>query len=160
MPRLLFPGPFEPSLQFRYTLFTTKLKGALIYARAATQPSFDNSSLELHHGNSSFFVKGKTKWNPINIRCYQFEGITLLDFWLYMQQHQITETATDFRAQSYKHDLRVSVLTGVELPVGTWVLHGAYYEGVDFGQMDRSVDDIIEIEATIRYDYASFKPFI
>jgi hypothetical protein len=159
MPRLLIPGLFQPTLQFRYTLFTNRLKGAMFYAYASTQPGFDNSPLELHHGNASFFVKGKTKWNPIQIKCYQFEGITFLDFWVYMQQHQVTETATDLYAETYKHDLRVSVVGPEEIPVGTWVLHGAFYENVDFGQMDRSSDAIAEVNATIRYDYAVYKPF-
>lgn len=158
MPRLLFPGPFEPNLQFRFTILTSRLKGA-IYARAAQQPSFDNSPLELHHGNSSFFVKGKTKWNPLQIQFYQFEGITLLEFWSYMQKHQITETATDLYASSYKHDLRVSVVDPTEIPAGTWVLHGAFYDQVDFGQMDRTSDEVMEVNATIRYDYAIYKPF-
>jgi hypothetical protein len=76
-----------------------------------------------------------------------------------MQQHQVTETATDLYAETYKHDLRVSVVGPEEIPVGTWVLHGAFYENVDFGQMDRSSDAIAEVNATIRYDYAVYKPF-
>ncbi len=160
MPRLLIPGLFEPILSFRFMILTSKLKGAAFYAKSATQPSFDNSNLELHHGNSSFYVKGKTKWNPIEISCYQFVGITLLDFWLYLQQHQFTDLAMDLRAKTYKHDLRVTMLDPHELPIGTWVLHGAFYESVDFGPMDRSTDDIIETKATIRYDFAEYKPFI
>ena len=159
MPRLMFPGPFEPSLQFRYTIFTSRILGMMFYARSATQPGFDNSPLELHHGNSSFFVKGKTKWNPINLKCYQFQGVTLAEFWLYFQQHQLVDNAIDFRARTYKHDLRVSVVDPYEIPVGTWVLHGAFYDSVNFGDMDRSSDGIIEIDCTIRYDYAVFKPF-
>ena len=158
--RLLFPGPYEPSLQFRYTIFSEKLKGALIYARSAEQPKLENSPLELHHGNGSFFVKGKTKWNPINIKCYHFEGITLLDFWQYLLQHQLIRFATDLKARVYKHDLRVSVLGPEEFPMATWVLYGAFFEAIDFGAMDRAVDDIIEIDLTIRYDYAEYKPFI
>lgn len=160
MPRLLVPEVFEPNLQFRYTVFTSRIRGMLFYARAATQPSFDNSPLELHHGNSSFYIKGKTKWNPITIKCYQFVGITLIDFWTYLQEHQITTTATDFRARSYKHDLRLSLLDPSEIPIGTWVLHGAFYDNVNFGDLDRSSDGIVEIDCTIRYDYATFRPII
>lgn len=161
MPRLLFPGPFEPSLQFRYSIFTDKLKNAFFSARSAQQPSFDNSPIEYQHGNGSFFVKGKTKWNPINIKCYQFDGISILEFWTYFLQHQILpDQAIDNYGSFYKHDLRVSVLGPEEFPTATWVLHGAFYENVDFGQMDRSSNEVIEIDATIRYDYATYKPFI
>jgi len=158
--RLLVPELFHPNLQFRYSIFSSRLPNAFFSARAATQPSFDTTPLELSHGNGSFYVKGKVKWNPITITCYQFEGITIQDFWTYMQTHQIVATATDFRARAYKHDLRLSLLTPAEIPLGTWVLHDAFYESVNFGSMDRSSDEVAEVTATIRYDYAIYKTFI
>ncbi len=159
MPRLLFPGPFEPSLQFRYTIFSSKMKGLIWYARSAQQPTVENGALELHHGNSSFYVKGKTKWNPITLRCYQFEGITLLNFWQYLLDHQYVPDAKDKKAPTYKHDMRVSILGPEEFPMATWVLYGAFFEAVNFGDMDRGNDEVIEIDVTIRYDYAEWKPF-
>lgn len=160
MPRLLIPEAFHPSLQFRYQLYTSRLPFAAFHARSATLPTIENNPIEYHNGNGSFWVKGKTHWNSINIRCYHFEGITQQEFWFYLQQHQVVRDAIDFRNEAYKHDLRVSVLNPTELPMGTWVLHGAFYESVNFGEMDRSSDDVIEIDCTIRYDYAIFKPII
>lgn len=158
--RLLIPGVFEPSMQFRYSVFSTKIPFAFFYARSAEQPTMENGSLELHHGNGSFFVKGKTKWNTLNIKCYQFENITINDFWNYANQHQFIEDAKDFKARFYKHDLRLSILSPDEIPTGTWKLVGAFFESVSFGQMDRGSDDVTEIDLTIRFDYAEYKPFI
>lgn len=160
MPRLLFPGPFEPSLQFRYSIFSAKIPGAFFYAKSAQQPSFEQNGIEIAHGNGSTFVKGKTKWNPLSIKCYQFEGITLPEFWQYLLQHQKVNDAEDRYGLFYKHDMRISVLGPEELPSATWVLHGAFFEAVNYGDMDRGTDDIIEIDCTIRYDYAIYKPFI
>lgn len=160
MPRLLVPEAFHPVLQFRYSIFTTRLPGAFFHARSATLPTIENNPIEIHHGNGSYWVKGKTHWNSINISCYHFEGITQTEFWTYLQQHQLVSDAIDFRNEVYKHDLRVSCLTPEEIPLGTWVLHGAFYENVNFGEMNRSSDEVIEVNCTIRYDYAIFKPFI
>lgn len=160
MPRLLVPEAFHPSLQFRYSIFTTRLPFAFFHARSATLPSITTNPVEMHNRNSSFFVKGKVHWNPINIRCYHFEGITQTEFWTYLQQHQLVDDAIDFRNEVYKHDLRISVLTPEEIPFGTWVLHGAFYESINFGDLNRSSDEVIEVDCTIRYDYAIFKPFI
>lgn len=158
--RLLVPGLFEPSLQFRYSIFSSKIPGAFFYAKSAQQPTMDNGSLELHHGNGSFFVKGKTKWNPLSIRCYQFENITIAEFWQYVLDHQFVDQARDFKARFYKHDMRITVLSPNELPSATWVLYGAFFETVNFGDMDRSANEIIEVDLTIRFDYAKYKPFI
>ncbi len=119
-----------------------------------------NLSVELHNGNGSFFVKGKIQWNPINIKCYHFEGMTQQEFWIYLQQHQVVSEAIDTYGSFYKHDLRISVLDPSEIPAGTWVLHGAFYENVNFGDMNRASDEVTEVDCSIRYDYAIYKPFI
>jgi hypothetical protein len=159
--RLLIPGPFEPTLKFRYTVFTSKLPFALFYARSAEQPTVNNSPIEVAHGNGSFYVKGKTKWDSINLQCYQFENMTVMEFWMYFQQHQFVPLAIDRRNASYKHDLRLTLLNPNELPMGTWTLHGAFYDTVSFGDMDRGADtEIAQIDVSIRYDYATYKPLI
>lgn len=158
--RLLNPIAFNPTLQFRYSVLTSKLPMALFYARSADQPTADNSPIEAHYGNSSFWTKGKTKWNDINLTCYQYEGITLREMWLYFQQHQIVEFAKDQYSFAYKHDLQLAVLNPMMIPIGTWSLHGAFYSTVNFGNMDWGNDDVAQVELTIKYDYALYRPFI
>lgn len=158
--RVASPEILHPILQFRYTLFTSKLFGAAIYARSAQQPKFDNNPIKVDYGNSSFNIKGKTNWEPINIRCYQFEGITSLQFWKYLQEHQIVRFATDQYQRTYKHDLRLTTLSPEGLPIGTWKLVGAFYSSVGFGEMDWGTDDAVEVDLTIVYDYAEYNPII
>lgn len=159
--RLLIPGPFEPTLKFRYTVFTSKLPFSMFYARSAEQPSADNSPVEVAHQNGSFYVKGKTKWEPISLQFYQFENMTINEVWMYFQQHQLVRDAKDYANAFYKHDMRLTILRPDELPMGTWTLYGAFYESVKFGDMDRGAEsEIAEVTATIRYDYATYKPLI
>lgn len=158
--RVVTPEIFHPQLQFRYSLFTTKLLGATVFARSAQQPSFDNNPIKVDYGNSSFNIKGKTSWEPISIRCYQFEGITTLNFWKYLQEHQVVRYAKDNYAALYKHDLRLVSLTPMGLPIGTWKLVGAFYQSVRFGDMDWGTDDVVEIDLSIVYDYAEFNPIL
>lgn len=160
MPRVVVPEVFHPSLQFRYTIYTSKLPGALFYARSSQQPGFDNNPIKVDYGNGYFKVKGKTNWDDITIRCYQFEGITIPDFWKYVQQHQVTNRALDQYNAVYKHDMRVVVLSPTGLPIGTWKLVGAFYSSVKFGDMDWGTDDAVQIDLTITYDYAEYGVFI
>lgn len=159
--RVLVPEAFHPQLQFRYTVYTSKLIGSSFYARSAQQPAFDNNPIKVDYQGGYFKVKGKTNWQDISIRCYQFEGITLPDFWKYVQQHQFTRPALDQYNVVYKHDLRLVLLNPTGLPIGTWKLIGAFYSSVNFGDLDWGSDsDVAEIDLSICYDYAEFVPFV
>lgn len=155
MPRLLVPEAFHPSLQFRYMVTTSKLAGAMFYARSAQQPQADNAPVTVEYVNSYFKVKGKTRWNDITLSCYQFEGITAQELWKYFQDHQQVPSATDQYAPVYKHDLKLMILNPMEIPIMTWTLVGAFYTSVNWGDMDRGTDDVIQAEVTISYDWAN-----
>ena len=156
MPRVVVPEVFHPILQFRYTLFTSKLPGATIFARSSQQPGFENNPIKVDYGNGYFKVKGKTNWDDLQVSCYQFEGITVPQFWLYLQQHQITKFAKDLYGSIYKHNLSITTLNPMGIPVGTWRLHGAFYNSVKFGEMDWGGEDVAQVDLSIAYDYAEY----
>lgn len=157
MPRVVTPDAYKPSLQFRYKVLTSKLPGAQFYARSSQQPGFENAPVSVEHINYYFKVKGKTRWDDLTMSCYQFEGITALQFWDYLQQHQSVPGAEDQYATSYKHDLQIQILApDGSTPVGTWKLIGAFYSGVKWGEMDYGTDDVIQVDLTIAYDHAEY----
>ena len=161
MPRIAQPIGLHPTLQFRYTLFTTKLPTALIHARSAQQPSFDNAPVNIEHKNGYFRVKGKTRWNDITLSCYQFEGITAKELWRYLNDdHQRVSSATDNYAHEYKHMMQLIILNPMGIPVGIWQLHGAFISSASWGDMDWAVDDIVQCQITISYDYAELDGLI
>jgi hypothetical protein len=154
MPRLLVPEAFHPILQFRYQVTTSKLAGAQFYAKSAQQPQADNAPVTVEYVNSYFKVKGKTRWNDITLSCYNFEGITIQQLWGYFQDHQLVPTAIDSYAPTYKHDLKLQLLSPAEAPITTWTLVGAFYTSVNWGDHDRGTDDVSTAEVAISYDYA------
>lgn len=156
MARVVVPEAFHPSLQFRYMVTTSKLPGAVFYARSAQQPGFQNNPVTVEHINAYFKVKGKTRWDDLTMSCYQFEGITAPDFWKYLQQHQVVPGAVDQYAPSYKHDMQIMILNPLGVPIGTWKLIGAFYSSVAWGQMDWGTDDVIQVDVTMAYDYAEY----
>ena len=44
---------------------------------------------------------------------------------------------------------------GSNTPVETWQLHNPWITEVNFGSLDYSSDEMVEIELTIRYDWAT-----
>lgn len=159
--RLANPNVFHPILQFRYTVITPELPGATIFARAATQPTCDNNPIRAFYGNSYINYKGRTSWEPITLRCYQYEGVTMPQFWTYVQRHQIVKFATDWNAERYKHTIIIAMLgpDGV-IPVGSWKLRGAFLQNVKFGDMDWGGEDVVQLDVTIVYDYAEYSLII
>lgn len=159
--RVLNPTVFNPVLQFRYTVFTTHLPGALFYARSAQQPGFENNPIQADYGNGYHKVKGKTTWDDLAITCYQYEEITINDLWKYFQEHHLVRFAKDQYGSSYKHQIRLVTMNPSGLvPVGTWVLHGAFYSSVKFGEMDWGNEDVCQVNLQIAFDYAEFNPLI
>ena len=156
MPRLLVPEVFNPELQFRFMITTSKLPTATLHCKAAQEPQADNAPVTVDYVNSYFKVKGKTRWNDITLSCYQFEGITTSELWAYFQLHQLVDPAIDSYGAVYKHDLKLMKLSPAETPVGTWTLHGAFYTSVNWGDRDRSTDDVVTAEVAISYDYATY----
>jgi|JI10StandDraft_1071094.scaffolds.fasta_scaffold163937_5 hypothetical protein len=147
----------HPVLQFRYTIISSELEGAAIFARGAQQPSFNTNPIKADYQNGYFFVAGKKTWEPITLRCYHYEGITMPNFWRYVQRHQTVKLARDTYANSYKHTLRLTMLSPDGLtPVGTWKLVGAFFQSVKFGDMDWGGEEVTEIDATIVYDFAEY----
>lgn len=158
MPRLAAPIAFHPRLKFRYALFTSKLPGTAIYARSVEQPSFTNSPVTIDYMSNYWKMKGKTRWNNITLSCYQFEGITVRELYKYLNRdHMDVSDGTDMFAEEYKHLMQLFLLSpsGV-IPTGTWKLHGAFISDASWGSMDYGLDDVVECEITISYDYAEF----
>jgi hypothetical protein len=157
MPRVLTPEKYNPQLQFRYMVTTSKLGEAAFYARSSGQPTAQTTPVTVEYVNSYFKVHGKIRWDDITLQCYQFEGITAKELWGYLQQHQATKAAVDTYAPVYKHDMKLILLSPAETPIATWTLVGAFYTSVAWGDMDRGTDDVIQATVTISYDYALYE---
>lgn len=155
MPRIAVPLAFHPRLQFRYSVFSSKLPGAVIHARSAEQPSFDNSPVTIDYMSNYFKMKGKTKWNDIKLSCYSFEGITENELYSYFNRDhfRVTEGTEKF-AEDYKHIMQLFMMSPMVIPTARWRLFGAFISNASWGAMDYASDDIIQCEITISYDYA------
>ena len=63
-------------------------------------------------------------------------------------------TGRDGYSDFYKKTLSIQVLGPVGDIVEEWTLNGAWIQAANFNDLDFSSNDPVEIELTIRYDYA------
>jgi len=91
------PDNLNPQLSFRFKIIFSELGDIGIYGKAVQLPTIDNGSITVDYGNTQMKVKGKTKWNDIDVTCYAFENITIDQLWNYFNKlHQNVPLGLDF----------------------------------------------------------------
>lgn len=150
----IFGTPFEPVQSNRFLLKVDGIPSYLVKGVSAI--SLDQTAVELNHINVQRFVKGKTKWNTVDLTLFSAispSGAQAVMEWIRLGHESVTgrNGYSDF----YKKDLTLQVLGPVGDVASEWVLKGCFPTNVNFG--DFSYDDdgtAINIKMTVRPDYA------
>ncbi len=161
MPDLLQPQdimftPFEPKLKNRFIMQIDGINAYLI--KTINRPSLESDEVILEHMNVTRYVKGKSRWQPLEITMYDPvvpSAAQQVIEWIRL--HHESVTGRDGYSDFYKKDITFSVLGPVGDEVERWELKGAYIQTANFGDMDFASSDPVEISLTLRYDYAILK---
>ena len=161
MPELLEPQdimftPFEPKLKNRFIMQIDGINAYLV--KGAKRPTIEAEDVELHHMNVVRYVKGKSKWNPIDITLYDPivpSAAQQVMEWIRLGHESVT--GRDGYSDFYKKDITFNLLGPVGDVVEEWELKGAYIKSADFGEMDFGSSEAVEISCNIVYDYAILK---
>jgi hypothetical protein len=68
-------------------------------------------------------------------------------------------TPNKANAQSSLGNVKIIELNGAGTFIDEWILNGAFITNVKFGDLDYSGEELLNIEMTFRYDWASFKHY-
>ena len=161
MPELLEPQdimftPFEPKLKNRFIMQIDGINAWMI--KTAKRPSIESEDVELNHMNVTRYVKGKSKWTPIDITLYDPvvpSAAQQVMEWIRLSHESVT--GRDGYADFYKKDITFNMLGPVGDVVEEWELKGAYIKTADFGELSFEDSTPVEIALNIVYDYAILK---
>ena len=161
MPELLEPQdimftPFEPKLQNRFIMQIDGINAYLI--KSMNRPSLESDEVILEHMNVTRYVKGKSRWQPLEIMLYDPvvpSAAQQVIEWIRL--HHESVTGRDGYADFYKKDVTINMLGPVGDVVEEWELKGTYIQSVNFGDLAFDSSDPVEITCTLRYDYAILK---
>ena len=145
--------PFEPKLKNRFVMSVDGIPAYLIKTTARPSISFDE--VELNHLNVKRFVKGKATWETVEMTLYDPvvpSAAQATMEWVRLSHESVT--GRDGYSDFYKKDVLIKVLGPVGDVVEQWTLKGAWIQSANFNDLDFSSSDPIEIELTLRYDYA------
>jgi hypothetical protein len=147
---------YKPQLQFRFQMSIDKLPNSLYYLKSSDLPIMSNNSIEIDYGNTSFHVKGKTRWNKLNCTMYAYEGMTYSELFEWANLHHFISSGTDLYKEDYEVGLiQLQLMKPSNTPVNTVKLHNAYLDEINYGQVDWSSNEPITPSMTIVYDYAT-----
>ena len=145
--------PFEPKLKNRYVMSIDGIPAYLI--KTAARPSIEFEEVELNHLNVKRFVKGKATWQPVTMTLYDPvvpSAAQAVMEWVRLSHESVT--GRDGYSDFYKKDVNVQVLGPVGDIVEQWTLKGSWIQAANFNDLDFASSEPIDIECTIRYDYA------
>ena len=144
---------WEPKKQHQFIMQVNDIPAYLI--KASAKPSMTNGEVALDHINVQRYVKGKTVWNTIGITLYDAivpSGAQAVMEWVRL--HHESATGRDGYSSFYKKDIRLHQLSPLGEVVEEWVLKGTFITESNFGSLDWSSEDVVNIEVTLRYDWA------
>ena len=148
--------PFEPKLKNRFIMQIDGINAYLI--KSMNRPSIESETVELPHMNVTRYVKGKSKWQPIEITLYDPVVPSAAQQVIeWVRLHHESVTGRDGYSDFYKKNITFNVLGPVGDVVEEWELKGAYIQSANFGDLAFDTSDPVEITLTLRYDYAVLK---
>lgn len=151
-------GAFEPQRQYQWTLSIVGLEGSDVIEmalRTAALPSTSSDEIELPFMNSRVYVAGK--------RSYENGSIALNDFVdkntaAIIHKWDLRVFDPETGGQGYAKDYKKSGLLVLYDPPlkdsRIWELRGIWPQAINYGSLDYSASDGVQIELTLRYDKA------
>ena len=148
--------PFEPKLKNRFIMQIGGINAYLI--KTANRPQIDFDEVILEHMNVTRYVKGKGRWQPLEITLYDPvvpSAAQQVMEWIRLSHESIT--GRDGYSDFYKKDVSFQVLGPVGDVVEEWELKGTFIQSANFGDLAFESSDPVEIALTLKYDYAVLK---
>ena len=147
---------WEPKLKNRYIMNIDGIDAYLI--KTMNRPSIESDEVVLEHMNVTRYVKGKSRWQPIDITLYDPvvpSAAQQVMEWVRLSHESVT--GRDGYSDFYKKNITFNLVGPVGDIVEEWELVGAYIQSANFGDLDFASSDPTEITLTLKYDYAVLK---
>jgi|MGYP003958241799 hypothetical protein len=159
---LLNPGKWsdnlQPMRQDNWFLEFPDVNGNQIPAytcMSAGRPKLSNEEVEIPFMNNTAYFKGKSKWETLDIvlRTPISEALALRVMeWIML--HHDAESGVDGYKSEYAKDITLKLTSPLGTTIESWRLHQCWITNSDFGSLDMSSADAVEISLTLRFDYA------
>ena len=148
------PVPYEPKRANRFILrFDTTLGINEWFVESSGRPSIDINPVEIQFLNTSTYVAGRFKWNPISVKFRDPIGPSATQALMeWVRLHAESVTGRMGYAAGYKKDIDLEMLDPTGVVVEKWIMYGTFLTDVNFNALSYSQDALATISATLRMD--------
>jgi len=155
-PTSFMAGPsqvFQPKVSNRFVLTMNDIPSFLV--KKVTRPGITFGDIVLDHVNTKRKMQGKAEWNDVTMTLYDPiipSGAQYVMDWVRLGYQSATGQAG--YASQYKKEVAIEGLDPEGSICERWTLKGAYIQTAEFGEYDWANDQPLEINLTIKYDWA------
>ena len=152
-PNEMFFQNWEPKVSNHFLMSIEGVPSFII--KAVGRPNISFGDIVIDHINVKRKLKGKAEWADITLTLYDPivpSGAQAVVEWIRLSHESVT--GRDGYADFYKKDVTIDVLGPLGDKVEQWVLKGSFISSANFGTLDWATDGIVNIEVTLKYDYA------
>jgi len=157
-----------PKLQYRFRV-TFSLLGDKTSKDIVTQnvvsvgrPSVTHEEVIVDSYNSKMYLAGKHTWEPISIVLRDDMNSAVVKALGNQLNKQLDHNSQSSAVAGsvYKFDMAIETLDGnngegnTPVVFDKWEIEGAFLSGVQYGDLNYSTSDMVQVTATIRYDNA------
>ena len=153
---------FEPLRKFRFQV--TFAGDTIWYAKSVTRPTFEVSVSEYQLINHKIKYPGIVTWNDVEIvivdsvdegRGKNYYGNLLNSGYVFGGQTPEGIMKKPKHTNNNFTNVLIQQLRADGQPHETWELINPFIKSVNFGELDYSSDDLLEITITVAYDSAT-----
>jgi hypothetical protein len=146
----------EPKRSDRWTLSISGIEAYLI--TVSKRPSITNDEIVVDYINTKRYYKGKTSWGTIDITLKEaINPSAAAQIYTWLLLHHDSESGAEGYKGEYAKDITLTLFGPDGTEVERWNIKNAWVTSVDFGSLDYSNADIINVSVTLRFDYATLE---
>ena len=145
--------PFEPKLKNRFIMQIDGINAYLV--KSMNRPSLESDEVVLEHMNVTRYVKGKSRWQPLEIMLYDpVVPSAAQQVMEWVRLHHESVTGRDGYSDFYKKNLTFNVLGPVGDIVSELIIKGALITSANFGDYSYDDDGVAQnIQMEVQPDY-------
>lgn len=147
---------YEPMRKFRWIMAINGIDA--FTAKSATRPQLTFGETVIDYINQKRFISGKGTWAPLNLTLYDPilpSASQKVMEWIRLNWENVTGRMG--YAAFYQKDITLKLLDGVGAVTQQWTLQRTWIQDANWGDLDYSSDDLVDIALVLRFDQAQLE---
>lgn len=146
------PIPYEPKKKNRFLVrFPSSMGINEWIVSTATRPKATIGSVEIPFLNTSTFVAGRFKWDPMTITFRDPIGPSSSQALMeWFRQHAESVTGRMGYAVSYMKTIELDMLDPTGVAVERWIIENAFITDINFNDLSYSEENLADITISIQ----------